>query len=244
MILDEDQLKEFHENGFLVLKNFADAKLCDEILQKAKSHLEQKIAPIESEQEYMQKDIDKITVRRLRQVYDREEVFRIWMEDEKIRPILKQILQDTPVLTLAHHNSIMTKLPYESTRTFWHQDRRYWNFENNNLVSVWLALGDEYLDNGLLEFIPSSHKMDFSKDRFDEASNFLDENLLNIELLKTRTHTNLQKGDVVLFHCKTLHHANKNSTDKAKISFVYTVRANSNNPTNNTRSDFKEVILD
>jgi phytanoyl-CoA hydroxylase len=138
----------------------------------------------------------------------------------------------------------MTKLPHESTRTFWHQDRRYWNFENNNLVSVWLALGDEYLDNGLLEFIPSSHKMDFSKDRFDEASNFLDENLLNIELLKTRTHTNLQKGDVVLFHCKTLHHANKNSTDKAKISFVYTVRANSNNPTNNTRSDFKEVILD
>lgn len=244
MILEEDQLKEFHENGFLVLKNFADAKLCDEILQKAKSHLEQKIAPIESEQEYMQKDIDKITVRRLRQVYDREEIFRIWMEDEKIRPILKQILQDTPVLTLAHHNSIMTKLPYESTRTFWHQDRRYWNFENNNLVSVWLALGDEYLDNGLLEFIPSSHKMDFSKDRFDEASNFLDENLLNIELLKTRTHTNLQKGDVVLFHCKTLHHANKNSTDKAKISFVYTVRANSNNPTNNTRSDFKEVILD
>ena len=244
MILEEDQLKEFHENGFLVLKNFADAKLCDEILQKAKSHLEQKIAPIESEQEYMQKDIDKITVRRLRQVYDREEIFRIWMEDEKIRPILKQILQDTPVLTLAHHNSIMTKLPYESTRTFWHQDRRYWNFENNNLVSVWLALGDEYLNNGLLEFIPSSHKMDFSKDRFDEASNFLDENLLNIELLKTRTHTNLQKGDVVLFHCKTLHHANKNSTDKAKISFVYTVRANSNNPTNNTRSDFKEVILD
>ena len=244
MILDENQLKEFHENGFLVLKNFADINLCDEILQKAKSHLEQKIAPIESEQEYMQKDIDEITVRRLRQVYDREEVFRAWMKDEKIRPILKQILNDTPVLTLAHHNSIMTKLPYESTRTFWHQDRRYWNFENNNLVSVWLALGDEFLENGLLEFIPGSHKMEFSKDRFDEASNFLDENLQNIELIHKRAYTNLQKGDVVLFHCKTLHHANKNSTDKPKISFVYTVRAASNNPINNTRSDFKEVILD
>lgn len=71
------------------------------------------------------------------------------MTNEKIRPILKQILNDSPVLTLAHHNSIMTKLPFESTRTFWHQDRRYWNFENNDLVSVWLSLGDEYLDNGL-----------------------------------------------------------------------------------------------
>lgn len=151
MTLDENQLKEFHENGFLLLKNFADSKLCDEILEKAKTHLINKIAPIESEQEYMQKDADEITVRRLRQVYDREEVFKKWMTNDKIRPILIQLLNDTPVLTLAHHNSIMTKLPHDSTRTFWHQDRRYWNFENDNLVSVWLALGDEYLDNGLLE---------------------------------------------------------------------------------------------
>uniref|UniRef100_UPI00404882F0 phytanoyl-CoA dioxygenase family protein n=1 Tax=Aliarcobacter sp. TaxID=2321116 RepID=UPI00404882F0 len=244
MILDENQLKEFHENGFLVLKNFADTKLCDEILQKAKYHLEEKIAPIESEQEYMQLDKTKVTVRRLRQVYDREKVFQDWMKNEKIRPILKQILNDTPVLTLAHHNSIMTKLPHESTRTFWHQDRRYWNFENNDLVSVWLSLGDEFLENGLLEFIPKSHKIEFSKDRFDEVDNFLDDNEENKKLIETKVHTNLQKGDVVLFHCKTLHHANKNSTDKPKISFVYTVRAVSNKPTNNTRSDFKEVILD
>ena len=244
MILDENQLKEFHENGFLVLKNFADTKLCDEILAKAKYHLEEKIAPIESEQEYMQLDKNKVTVRRLRQVYDREAVFQDWMKNEKIRPILKQILNDTPVLTLAHHNSIMTKLPHESTRTFWHQDRRYWNFENNDLVSVWLSLGDEFLENGLLEFIPKSHKIEFSKDRFDEVDNFLDENEENKKLIETKVHTNLKKGDVVLFHCKTLHHANKNNTNQAKISFVYTVRAASNKPQTNTRSDFKEVILD
>ena len=244
MKLDENQLKEFHENGFLVLKNFADTKLCEKILEKAKSHLENKIAPIETEQEYIQKDLEKVTVRRLRQVYDREAVFQKWMTNEKIRPILKQILNDTPVLTLAHHNSIMTKLPHESTRTFWHQDRRYWNFENNDLVSVWLSLGDEFLENGLLEFIPKSHKITFEKEQFDEVDNFLDSHPKNIKLIKTKAHTNLQKGDVVLFHCKTLHHANKNITDKAKISFVYTARASSNKPINNTRSDFKEVILD
>ena len=77
-----------------------------------------------------------------------------------------------------------------------------------------------------------------------EVDNFLDSHPKNIELIKTKAHTNLQKGDVVLFHCKTLHHASKNVTDKAKISFVYTARASSNKPTNNTRSDFKEVILD
>lgn len=244
MKLDEKQLEQFNNDGFLVLKNFANSELCDEILQKAKEHLEKKQAPIESEQEYMQVDDSAITVRRLRQVYDREEIFKKWMTNSDIRPILKQVLNDTPVLTLAHHNSIMTKMPHESTRTFWHQDRRYWHFENDNLVSVWLSLGDEFLENGLLEFIPKSHKIEFSKDRFDEHSNFLDENDDNKKLIQTKVHQNLQKGDVVLFHCKTLHHASKNQTDNAKISFVYTVRASKNKSLEKTRSDFKEVILD
>lgn len=243
MILSQEEINNFNINGFLVLKNFVPEKLCNEILKKTKEHLDKKIAPIESEEEYMNLNQDNITIRRLRQVYNREEIFRKWMTYEEIRPILKQILNDTPVLTLAHHNSIMTKLPQDSTRTFWHQDRRYWNFENDNLVSVWLALDDEYLKNGLLEFIPSSHKLHLEKNQFDEKSNFLDENPKNRELIKKKVHTNLQKGDVVLFHCKTLHHANKNNTNKAKISFVYTVRAKSNKALKNTRSDFKEIIL-
>ncbi len=243
MLLTKEQLEEFRENGFLVIKNFAPKYLCDEILKKAKEHLEKKQEPIESEQEYLNLDENKITVRRLRQVYDREEIFRKWMTYDKIRPILKQILNDDIVLTLAHHNSIMTKLPKESTRTYWHQDRRYWHFKNDDLVSVWLSLDDEYLENGLLEFIPKSYKMNFSKDRFDEKSNFLDENKQNQELIKTKVHQNLSKGDIVLFHCKTLHHANKNITNKPKISFVYTVRAKSNTPLKGTRSDFKEIVL-
>jgi len=244
MKLSNKQLEDFNTNGFLILKNFANEELCNNILKKAKEHLQRKEAPIESEQEYMNVDEKKITVRRLRQVYKREEVFRDWMTNKKIRPVLKQILNDTPVLTLAHHNSIMTKLPHESTRTYWHQDRRYWHFNGDNLVSVWLSLGNEFLENGLLEFIPASHKIQFSKDRFDEDSNFLDENKENQELIKTKTSQNLRKGDVVLFHCKTLHHASKNQSDDAKISFVYTVRAQANTPIKNTRSDSEEIVLD
>lgn len=244
MQLTKEQLNQFKEDGFLIIKDFANNELCEKILEKAKEHLEKKQAPIESEQEYMSLDENKITVRRLRQVYDREEIFKTWMRDKNIRPILKQVLEDTPVLTLAHHNSIMTKLPHESTRTFWHQDRRYWNFENDNLVSVWLSLGDEFLENGLLEFIPKSHKMNFEANRFDEASNFIDENEENQNLVKTKVSQNLKKGDIVLFHCKTLHHASKNQTDNAKISFVYTVRGLKNNAIKNTRSDFKEIVLD
>jgi len=243
MQLTQTQIKKFNEDGFIVLKNFANTQLCDDILRKAKVHLKNKTAPIESEQEYLGSNDSEITLRRLRQVYNREEIFKTWMTNPDIKDILKTVLGDIPVLVLAHHNSIMTKMPKISSRTFWHQDARYWNYENDNLVSIWLALGDEYLDNGLLEFIPGSHKISFEKNQFDEHSNFIDEHPKNKKLIQTKVHVNLHKGDVVLFHCKTLHHASKNITNEPKISFVYTVKGAENRPLKNTRSDFDEIIL-
>ncbi len=246
MQLSTSQLKQFNEDGFLVLRQFAGHQLCDTILDLAKVHLKYKIPPIETESEYVgeDKEVLRITVRRLRQVYHRDIVFKTWMENKEIRPILKQVLQDSPVLTLAHHNSIMTKMPHTSTETSWHQDIRYWNFENDNLVSVWLALDEEYDENGVLEFIPGSHKMQFSAEQFEGKQYFSCTPEENQRLIEKKTSTVLQKGDLVLFHGRLLHRANKNSTDKAKISFVYTVKGKNNKCIEGTRSSaYPEIIL-
>jgi phytanoyl-CoA hydroxylase len=139
----------------------------------------------------------------------------------------------------------MTKMPHTSTQTMWHQDFRYWHFENANLVSVWLALDSEDSDNGVLEFIPGSHKMSFEMSQFDEKEYFKEDIEPNISLINTKVSHNLKKGDVVLFHCKLLHRANKNVTNEPKISFVYTVKGASNKAIENTRSsEFAEVELD
>ncbi len=243
MTLTDTQVKSFHKDGFLLIKGFAEPTLCDAIRTKALKHLEQAIEPIESEEEYQRIGVPSQTIRRLRQVYDREEVFASWMTNKEIKPILVQLLGEEPILLLAHHNSIMTKLPHKSSITSWHQDIRYWHYENDNLLSVWLSLGDEFLENGLLEFIPGSHKMTFTPDQFDERSSFRDDLQKNRDIISKRVHYNLEKGDIVLFHAKTLHYAHQNETDKAKISFVYSLRGASNKPIRGTRSDFKEVIL-
>lgn len=243
MKLTNDQVEEFKTNGFLLIRNYADPKRCDQIREKALEHLAQKIEPIESEEEYLQKESSSTTVRRLRQVYDRDPLFAAWMTNPDIRPALEQLLGEEPRLLLAHHNSIMTKLPQKSSVTSWHQDIRYWHYENDNLLSVWLSLGDEYLENGLLEFIPGSHKMHFTPEQFDEQSSFRDDLPQNQEIISKRVHYELHKGDIVLFHAKTLHYANQNSESTPKISFVYSVRGVSNKPIAGTNSDFKEVIL-
>jgi len=259
MQLSAEQLAQFNKDGFIVLRGFLDEKRCDDILRMAQIHLDAKIEPIETEIGYDSRDKEyrtsvtdysshaneeQIIVRRLRQVYKRDALFKAWMENPEIRPILQQILNDQVVITTAHHNSIMTKMPHLSTPTSWHQDRRYWRYSDDNLVSVWLALDDEYSENGVLEFIPGSHKMRFSLEQFDDKEYFSLENEKNKEIIATKVSTDLEKGDVVIFHSLLLHRANKNSTDKPKISFVYTVKGAKTDAIKGTRSsEFPEILL-
>lgn len=260
MRLSDEQLQQFRQDGFIHIKQFASAEQCEAILDVAKAHLKHKIEPIETEIGYHEgskafrtdeKDYTSqsresfVTVRRLRQVFSRDILFKTWMEDAKIRPILQQILNDTVVLTTAHHNSIMTKMPHQGTATSWHQDRRYWRYSDDNLVSVWLALDDEHSDNGVLEFIPGSHTMKFTPEQFDDKEYFREDTEQNKTLIAQKVSMDLKKGDIVIFHALLLHRANKNSTDKAKISFVYTVKGASTKALEGSRSaEYPEIILE
>jgi phytanoyl-CoA hydroxylase len=245
MLLENEKVKQFNRDGFLILNNFMDKNETDAILNRAVYHINQQKQPIETEEEYKSIKNNKTdTLRRLRQAYNRDVVFSDWMTNEKMTPILEQLLEDKAVLTLAHHNSIMTKMPQQNTNTLWHQDIRYWNFNNDNLISVWLCLMDENQNNGALYFVPASHKVNFSKNQFDEKIYFREDLSDNKSILKDRVSFDLKRGDIVLFHSKTLHGANSNCSDKTKISLVYTVRAKNNKPLPNTRSSsYGEIEL-
>lgn len=258
MILSNEQLEQFNENGFLILRGFADKEKCEAILDRAKVHVKYKIEPLETETGYGEKSKEYrtdvadysskeagTTVRRLRQVYSRDILFKAWMEEEKIRPVLQQILNDQVVITTAHHNSIMTKMPYQSTQTRWHQDRRYWRYSDDNLVSVWLALDAEVSQNGALEFIPGSHRMKFKAGQFDEKDYLREDLDQNISMIEKKVSTTLERGDVVIFHSLLLHRANKNTTQKPKFSFVYTVKGGSTKAIEGTRSaEYPEIQLE
>ncbi len=257
MILSNEQLEQFNKNGFLILRSFVDKEKCEAILDVAKMHLKHKVEPIETEVGYDEKSKEYrtdvadysskeagTTVRRLRQVYSRDILFKEWMEDEKIRPVLQQILHDQVVITTAHHNSIMTKMPYLSTQTRWHQDRRYWRYSDDNLVSIWLALEDEVSQNGALEFIPGSHRMKFERGQFDEKDYLREDLDQNTPIIEKKVSTTLEKGDVLIFHSLLMHRANKNNTDKPKLSFVYTVKGASTHVIEGTRSaEYPEIQL-
>jgi len=140
------------------------------------------------------------------------------------------------MLSQCHHNCVMTKQPGYSSATLWHRDNRYWQFDEPDLVSFWLAITPETRNNGCLRVIPGSHRFDLIPERYD-AAKFLRPDLPeNKALMAKSVRVELQAGDAVFFHSQLLHAAGRNLTSETKLSLVYTYHAKANAPVRQTRS--------
>lgn len=241
--LSNAELAAFERDGYLIARNLADEALRQRMLAAIHDGIERQIGPIEYEADlhYPGAPPDREaqggrTPRRLLQAHSRGAVFTEWLMHPGITGRLSGLLGSPLYCPLAHHNCVMTKSPRFSSETGWHQDIRYWSFTERNLVTVWLALGDEYPENGCLQVIPGTHQITFSADRFDTDLFFRSDLPDNAELIAQAVPVQLSAGDVLFFHCRTLHAASANHTDQTKLSVVFTFRGEGNLPAPGSRS--------
>jgi len=238
-----DELAAFDRDGCVIARGLIDREALRQMRELSLDHLRREVPPVEFEAELHYPGAPPSlesqggrTVRRLKQAHSRGYVFTEWMLQPAVRERLQQLLGPRVICPLAHHNSIMTKQPRYSSDTGWHQDIRYWSFERPELVSVWIALGEEYAANGGLWVIPGSHRLSFRPDQFDSAKFFREDLPENQPLIATRREITLSPGDVLFFHCLALHAAARNQTDETKLSVVFTFRPESNPPVAGSRS--------
>jgi phytanoyl-CoA hydroxylase len=241
--LHTSDVERFRDEGYLIVRGLVAGEVRARMLAVSREHLASQRAPLEYEADlrYPGAPLSKDapggrTVRRLLQAYARDAVFRDCATSATLQACLEPLLGRDIALSQAHHNCIMTKSPRYSSLTGWHQDIRYWAFERPELVSVWLALGEERRENGCLLLLPRTHRMDFAAERLDDAK-FLRTDLAdNHSIIATETAAELDPGDVLLFHCRLFHAAGNNRTQATKYSLVYTYHAADNRPLAHTRS--------
>ena len=241
--LSPEQLQQFRRDGYLVLPAMVgtEARACMRAVVEAQ--LREAVPPLEYEAEVgypgAPDSLDAPggrTVRRLKDAYHRDAVLRAWAEDARIVTGMQQLLEEPVVLTLAHHNCVMTKHPHYGTATGWHRDIRYWRFMRNELVTVWLALGDERVGNGALRVIPGSHRFDIKPEQLDPLDFLRPDAPENAALFAQGIPVELQAGDVLFFHSGLFHAAGPNQTDAVKLSVAFAYRGASNLPLAGSRS--------
>ena len=242
---DLDARARFRRDGYVVMRNLLTPERCDELRAIAEEHVAALIAPVEFEIDvhYPGAPVDPEgpgarTSRRLLQAYARHESFREWATGPDVAAVLARLFEsdDRPMLSQCHHNCVMTKAPGYSSATLWHQDNRYWSFDRQDLISVWLALDHEDRHNGCLRVIPGSHRLDLEPGRFDAALFLRPDLPENKALLAASKTVELEKGDVLFFHSRLFHAAGRNLTDQTKFSVVFTYHQENNHPIAETRS--------
>ncbi len=249
--LSQQQIVDFKTNGYLVLPQLTSPSFCKEILAFARQQLLDATPPLELEAETgypgaptSQDSLGGKTVRRLLQVAARSPILLNWATGPTLAAPLKQLLGQEVRLSQAHHNCIMTKHPHFSSVTGWHRDSRYWSFQRPELISAWLALGNEKLENGCLLAIPGSHQLQIEQERLDAAQFLKPTDPANQTLLAKAVAVPLNVGDVLLFSSNLFHAAGHNQTDQTKFSLVFTYRALNNPPTPGSRSaSLPEIVV-
>lgn len=243
-MFNQKQCDQFSNQGFVIARKLASSSVCQTMLETVQRSISPPLAPVEFETDvqYPGAPSDRLspggdTPRRLLHAYTRGAVFRKWATTKTITNRVKQLLSAKDVaVSQNHHNCIMTKYPGFSSATLWHQDIRFWLFDQPTLISVWLALGTECVDNGGLKLIPESHLQAFERGRFNAAF-FLRQDLPeNQALIGSAVAAELSQGDVLFFHSGLFHAAGRNNTDQVKVSVVFTYYDCNNQPLVGTRS--------
>jgi phytanoyl-CoA hydroxylase len=245
----EKQIEKLRNEGYVVVPRFVPLAGLAQLNEAARAELAARAEPLEFEADLQYPGAPASrsaaggeTVRRLLDAYARNPMFAEWGTATALREWMEAYFGESTLMSRVHHNCMMTKHPLYGSLTGWHRDIRYWSFEREDLVSVWLALGEERSDNGALWLVPDSHRMAFASDRFDESKFFRADRADNAGIIRTAVSPRLAAGDAVFFHCNTLHSAGKNLSDAVKFSLVYTYYGRSNAPKAGTRSGSKPPV--
>ena len=105
----------------------------------------------------------------------------------------------------------------------WHQDSTYWGLDPDEVITAWVAFTDATPENGYMQFIPGSHKID----QLPHLDTFHKDNLLSrgqeiaVEVDKSNAvGIPLNAGEMSLHHIKLVHGSEPNRSGDRRIGLA------------------------
>jgi ectoine hydroxylase-related dioxygenase (phytanoyl-CoA dioxygenase family) len=105
----------------------------------------------------------------------------------------------------------------------WHQDSTYWGLDPDEVITAWIAFTDVTEENGYMQVIPGSHKVD----QLPHVDTFHKDNLLSrgqeiaVEVDRSKAvGLALQPGEMSLHHIKLVHGSDANRSNDRRIGLA------------------------
>lgn len=219
-LLDQEQVRFFVEQGYLVVPDLMDAgeleELKREIVVVARDHYKRENSTVVSEDADDSEVLKSILC--IHQPHFVSPIIEKYVRHPKICGILSQITGahlpwwDGSVKCM---QSMYFVKPPEFQGQAWHQDEIYIPTRDRSLIGAWIAVDDATQENGCLWIVPGSHKTGYlysqrehdNPDEFDsapESYGFDESDEVPVEV---------KAGTLVFFNGYLLHRSRKNRSD-------------------------------
>ena len=164
--LTQDQVNQYQEDGFIVIRNFLSAEECTELTRGVSDCVKEyeSVKIIGAEKHELIKDgtddfYSNVFLQKLN-MWKVSSVVRKYFLSPKLGEMACK-LEGIEGLRVWHDQTLQKK-PWANPTSF-HLDNPYWSFTNRHAISIWIALDDATLQNGCLSYIPGSHKTTTTK---------------------------------------------------------------------------------
>lgn len=238
--LSAEQIKQFHKDGYVLVKGFCNSEETSKLYNTA------------LQDDAMSKnalDLNDQSGKKTRLSLwftPGNDVFGYLTRSEKMVNAVAQLLQsNAPVCHF--HSKLMQKEPKVGGAWEWHQDYGYW-YKNqfmfpDQLLSVMIALTKANKENGCLQVIKGSHKLGrvnhgFSGEQVGADMIMVENALKTMELV----YCEIDPGDALFFHSNTLHRSEANLSNEPRWSIISCYSSQSNLAYNETSTSWKTPV--
>ena len=204
-------LKKYKENGFVIVKNFFKEDQVKELDQKVQNFLTIKAQTINNK-----RDVNFTSNTLVNTMHDINKYDRYFEELGKKKNITQFVANFLESDAEFRKCEIFAKPAKVGLASPFHQDNYLWALENNNGLTVWIALDHVSEKNGGLTYVEGSHKLGLLEHEPSFApgtSQMITKENLSLLNKENYITPNLNPGDILIHHCLIVHGSNVNKSD-------------------------------
>ena len=225
-VLSKKERLEFNENGYSIVRDFFDQDEI-ELLQRASNQ-----DPAIRKHFYDRKDSEGLITKMAAWNHPDDSIYGVVARSYKLVDTMEDLLVGE---VYHYHSKITAKEPKEGGAWEWHQDYGYW-YNNGclfpHMATAMIALDKCTKENGCLQILSGSNQIG----RIDHA--LLESGQVGVDLTRVEEakkhlkliYCEMEPGDVLFFHCNTLHRSDKNNSHDRRWTLLCCYNAARNNP--------------
>ena len=214
--------REFHEQGFVVLRGFLHGRALAELLTKVDRFIEVVVPEMPDEHAFYEDKTDTSSLKQLQHMGDYDGWFHRLLTTGRLREIA-ELLLDGPAVpkNLQYFN----KPPGVGRATPPHQDGYYFMLKPPQAVTMWLALDAADEENGCVRYVASSHLRPMREHARTQTLGF-SQGIVDFPTAADSTDEvaiTAQPGDLLVHHALTIHRAEQNASRRSRraLGLIY-----------------------